>query len=424
MYISQPGGRRECRKQETFMDLGDDVKVLHSSESGKEPDPADDTWRLESRLKWLKSGETPAPGRLYTRILSQWERHVYLPEDRRGEVLPLLSIWAMLTYGYPAWPAVPYLHLKGPWGSGKSLILDVLRRLVFRPLSSSNVTAPGVFHCLHHRGGTLLLDEAEQLHSGSESSAALRSILLAGNQRGAQVRRVADRYYVYGPKAIACILGVRDALLSRCIPIEMTRAPKNAEQIRRRVASDAETWMGIRDGLYAMALGHGADFLDLAELPVGDWLTGRQHDVWQPILSIASWLENCGISGLRATMESLAKRLIEKQASERSLSEDEVLVRTAADFARQKVTVTAGEILEAARKQAPTLLSTYSAKGAGTCLRKYGLKTTKSGGIMIYRPVPRAVFSRIQEAYSLDLGLDVPTPPAAEDDLGEELVAV
>ena len=71
----------------------------------------------------------------------------------------------MLTYCYPAWDAVPYLFVGGPLGSGKSRLFEVLGRLVFRPLSSSNMTGAALFRTLHSQGGCLLLDEAERLRN-------------------------------------------------------------------------------------------------------------------------------------------------------------------------------------------------------------------------------------------------------------------
>ena len=45
-----------------------------------------------------------------------------------------MAFWAMLTYCYQAWDAVPYLYIGGPLGSGKSRLFEVLGRLAFRPL--------------------------------------------------------------------------------------------------------------------------------------------------------------------------------------------------------------------------------------------------------------------------------------------------
>src|SRR4051812_6095213 len=96
----------------------------------------------------------------------------------------------MLTYVYVAWDAVPYLYVGGPAGSGKTRVFELLSRLCFRPLVSSNLSAPALFRTLHDRGGTLLLDEAERLNEGAPDVAELRSILLAGYKRGGKASRL------------------------------------------------------------------------------------------------------------------------------------------------------------------------------------------------------------------------------------------
>src|SRR4051812_49612286 len=96
----------------------------------------------------------------------------------------------MLTYVYVAWDAVPYLYIGGPAGSGKTRVFELLSRLCFRPLSSSNLSAPALFRTLHDRGGTLLLDEAERLTDGGDDVAEPRSILLAGYKRGGRASRL------------------------------------------------------------------------------------------------------------------------------------------------------------------------------------------------------------------------------------------
>ena len=421
VYVQYPDGCRECRVQAPFMELGG-VKLLLSTPPSNEYDLPGETWTAGSRQAWMKGAKAPDMVQLFMDLSERMGRYIYVPEERRREELSLFALWSMLSYVYEAFPAFPYLYLTGPYGTGKSQSLDVFKQVAWRPISSSNTTAATLFHWLNSRCGTVLLDEAEHLNDGAQNTGQLLSILLAGYRRGEQVTRVAGRYRVYGPKVIACIGDIPRPLLSRCIPVEMTRAPSNAPQVQRCIASDSEAWVSLRNRLYSMAVSHGAVFLDLASQPVGDWLTGRQRDVWQPVLSLAGWLEDHGAKGLRATMEQMARRLKEAQAADRSLSEDEVLLRTAADLAVRNVTVTAGEMLEAACKQAPMLFSGRSARWGSSRLARYGLRTEKTNGSRVYRPAPVEVFLRIQQTYGLDLGIEVPAPAAKEEHLAEEII--
>ena len=151
----------------------------------------------------------------------------------------------MLTYCYQAWPAVPYLFIGGPLGSGKSRVFDVLARLVFRPLGSSNMTAAALFRTLHAQGGTLLLDEAERLkQTQSPEVQELLSMLLAGyktrragDPAGSRGRHVQDG-------GVSTCTAPRRWLASRDCPrpwqagaigMTMFRAAPGVEKPRRRI---------------------------------------------------------------------------------------------------------------------------------------------------------------------------------------------
>src|SRR5262249_53721177 len=152
-------------------------------------------------------------------------------------------------------------------------------------------------------GGTLLFDEAERLRSTSDPAIAeLLSVLLAGYRKGGTVVRlekVGDgfrpvRFDVYGPKAIGCISGLPPTLASRCIPIPMIRATGDSEKPRRSLEADGLAIGGVRDRLHVLALECGRTFLqdarDNAALPAG--LSGRNAELWGPILTLASRFES------------------------------------------------------------------------------------------------------------------------------------
>ncbi len=153
------------------------------------------------------------------RICEAFDYFIDFPENESRAAVATLALWVMLTYIFPVRPAVPYLYIGGPLGSGKSRIFDILAKLVFRVLASSNTTAAALFRTLHERGGTLLMDEAERLRETTPDTAELRSILLAGYKRGGKAIRLeasgetfkTREFDCYGPKAIACIGGLPPA---------------------------------------------------------------------------------------------------------------------------------------------------------------------------------------------------------------------
>ena len=153
-----------------------------------------------------------------------------LPSEAGPGSVATLALWSLLTYCYQAWDAIPYLYVGGPHSSGKTRVFEILERLVFRPLATSNLTAPALFRSLHDRGGTLLLDEARRLKQPTPDQQELLGMLLAGYKRGGQATRLETDTFrmvtfdVYGPKALACIAGLPPTLASRSITLMMFRA--------------------------------------------------------------------------------------------------------------------------------------------------------------------------------------------------------
>src|SRR5262249_2445623 len=187
-------------------------------------------------------------------------------------------------------------------------LFDVLARVVFRPLTTSNITAPSLFRTLHDRGGTVLFDEAERLRQGSPEVQELLSMFLAGYKRGGTATRlgaVGDSsrpvwFDVFGPKALACIAGLPPALSSRCIPVMMFRAAPGSEKPKRSLGGDGGEWALLRDDLHALALEWGREWLDLAGLPdvVPAEITNRDPALWHPPLALAALVPESGSSGL------------------------------------------------------------------------------------------------------------------------------
>jgi hypothetical protein len=373
-------------------------------------------WSQSARRAWVKGSVAPDPAQVFKAICERFAFFLHLPEQKAPGVTATLSLWTMLTYIYPAFNAVPYLYLGGPLGSGKSRVFEVLSRLVFRPFSSSSLTAASLFRTLHDRGGTLLLDEAERLKQTSAPDVGeLLSMLLAGYKRGGQATRlepVGDSFRtvsfdVYGPKVLGCINGLPPALASRAIPVTMFRSPPGSVKPRHRIDAVPHKWQAIRDDLHALALEHGPVWLELAGRDeVCSAMSGRDFELWQPLLSLAEWIESHGASGLLGLMQDHASATINEGRDDTTPDCDETLLRILADFIQSRTEPTAGDILERAKAKEPRAFESWSARAVSGHLKRYGLSTNKTAGRKLYSHVTVDTLLNIQTNYHVDLGFD------------------
>jgi hypothetical protein len=411
LYLKWSDGRRQC------LPFTDSLLLETEQRLWFDPQPLAPAicdvcqWSKQSRQKWLQGGAVSIEETLAT-LMKVFEHYLeFRGEEVKGH-LAVLSLWTFLTYVYPIWPAVPYLSVGGPLGSGKSRVFDVLARVVFHPIVSSNMTAPCLFRTLNGQGGVLLLDEAERLKEKTPDVGELLSILLAGykaGQKASRLEKVEDgfqpvKFDVYGPKALACINGIPPALLSRSIPITMFRASKGSDKPRRQLQGYGG-WQSIRDCLYCFTLEYGHKLLEFLKQPVMcDGLYGRDLEIWTPILALARFFEaETSVKALVSIVEDHARYLVEDQQEDSVSATDEVVLKALArELKRFPHGVTASQVLNVARIEEPTLFNRYSARGISSILKRYSLKSTRNGGKNLFRPSDLELLN-VQETYCVQL---------------------
>ncbi|TWU22441.1 hypothetical protein Pla52o_34970 [Novipirellula galeiformis] len=362
-------------------------------------------WSIGSRRAWL-AGATSTTTAETLRLVADWiDRYLVLPDDGVGHGLTL-STWVMMTYVYPALPAVPFLYLAGPPNSGKTRAMDVLSRLVFRPMATSNATAPTLFRTRHAFGGVLLFDEAERLRdTKSPDVGELLSVLLSGYRRGGRASRlekVGDVFRpvwfdVYGPVVIGCIKGLPPALSSRCLTVRMTRAGKTDPQVSRDI-DDRHDAAAVRDALHCWALDHGFNALNQTTPPTG--LANRDAELWGPLLRIAA---DTGDADLVRFMGNHAQAMTVAAADDVTPEADPVFVAALHRLLTETQLPTAGEVLRRAKEIDDEIIDDkWSAKGVAGVLKRYGFRTFKSNGRRVYRLAAEDV-ATIAERYGFDI---------------------
>ncbi|HEY1613096.1 MAG TPA: zincin-like metallopeptidase domain-containing protein [Rhizomicrobium sp.] len=146
----------------------------------------------------------------------------------------IAAYYVLLTWVHDAFNELPYLRLRGEYGTGKTRGLLTIGSLCYKPFfaSGASTTSP-IFHTLNAFGGTLVLDEADLPFS--DARVELVKILNNGTVKGMPVLRTLQNRYkefnpyafkVFGPKIIATRAPFQDrALESRFLTEETGSRP-------------------------------------------------------------------------------------------------------------------------------------------------------------------------------------------------------
>jgi putative DNA primase/helicase len=233
----------------------------------------------------------PSPvsgGQLLSELCESIKRHIVLLQGRHLAV----ALWILHAYAHDAARNSPILFITSPTKRcGKTQLLELLSKLVPKPLSAANITPATVFRAVEHWHPTLLCDEADTFLSDKSE---LRGILNSGHTRSQAyvIRCVGDelvpkQFSTWAPKAIAAIGRMHPTLEDRSIPIELRRKLA-VEEVSRIPRADAPytdlqrkcaRW--AKDNMEALTKAH----------PKMPPINDRARDNWEPLLAIA---ELCG----------------------------------------------------------------------------------------------------------------------------------
>jgi len=146
--------------------------------------------------------------------------------------------YVLLSWVHDAFSELPYLRLKGDFGSGKSRCLLTIGSICYKPMFVSGAsTVSPMFRIIDAFRGTLILDESD--FRFSDEKAEIIKILNNGNALGFPVLRSdvtpgrefnPRAFAVFGPKILASRLMFDDvALESRCITEVMSGLAPRAD---------------------------------------------------------------------------------------------------------------------------------------------------------------------------------------------------
>jgi hypothetical protein len=326
----------------------------------------------------------------------------------------IASYYVLFSWVYDAFPELPYLRVRGDYGSGKSRFLQIVGSVCYKPIFASGAsTVSPLFRMIHAVRGTLLIDEGDFRFSGERDEVV--KILNNGNAADFPVLRTevnAKReftpasYKVFGPKLIATRGHFEDrALESRCLTEEMGTRPLRDDIPLNATALAKEEALRLRNKLllFRFRSFHKAEINP--ELKDRS-LEPRLNQVFVPLLSMVEDPD------VRRDLKELARSYQQDTVADRAQGTEAQVLEVIRDLlASQAMRPTVKEIANwFSDKHGDEYPEKFSARRIGGIIRKkLQLKTEKSGdGLYRIALGEEPKLRRLYEKYGLT------EPPPAE----------
>jgi hypothetical protein len=276
-----------------------------------ENEPAIVPFSPRNNLIWNEVVLLPSEPRLYgdeEALIADIQAFIHRYVDLSPTFEKVATYYVILSWLYDAFNELPYLRLRGDYGSGKTRALLTIGSLCYKGFFASGAsTVSPLFHTLDAFRGTLLFDEAD--FRFSDERAEIVKILNNGNVRGLPVLRTMmnrqrefnpQAFQVFGPKIVATRGSYDDkALESRFITEEMgtrqlrTDIPINLPDTFKDEARE------LRNKLLLYRF-HRRHEVKLDDSLVDLRLEPRLNQILLPLLSVVA------DEGLRAELRSMA----------------------------------------------------------------------------------------------------------------------
>ncbi len=258
---------------------------------------------LDEQVKRVRGNDAVDVGGLVFAVVEPWHEPVngerlldnLAASCRRFIVLPphgdtVLALWIVFTHLIDAAEVAPILAAVSPEKRcGKTTLVDLLSRLVRRPMPASNISPAALFRSVEAWRPTLLIDEADTFVRENEE---LRGIVNSGHTRPTAfvVRTVGDEhepkaFSTWSAKAIALIGRLPDTLDDRSIVLELRRKLPSERVEKLRHAEPGKFEFLTRQ--CARFAADNAARVRVARPAIPDDLHDRAADNWEPLLIVA-----------------------------------------------------------------------------------------------------------------------------------------
>jgi putative DNA primase/helicase len=253
--------------------------------------------------------EHPIDGALLLQtMLDMFAKFLVLPDHAALAI----ALWIIRAWCDDAFSISPRLAILSPVKRcGKTTLLEIIAKLLPRPLPTSNVTASVIFRVIEKLHPSLLIDEADSFMKENEE---LRGIVNSGHRRDSAsvLRNVGDdheprSFSTWSPMVIAAIGTLPDTIEDRSIVVSMRRKqPGETVQGIRWNSRHGETvkahLQAVARALARWSFDHTRKLKDIdPAIPHG--LHDRAADNWSPLLTIAhaigeTWIEQANAAAV------------------------------------------------------------------------------------------------------------------------------
>ena len=283
-------------------------------------------------------------------LVGEIQAYIHRYVDLSPQFERIASYYVLFSWLYDGFNELPYLRVRGDYGSGKTRFLLVVGSLCYKPVFASGAsTVSPIFHILDAFRGTLVIDEGD--FRWSDDKADIVKILNNGNVSGSPVLRTEvsrtgefnpRAFQVFGPKIVA------------------TRGLYEDRALESRFITEETGHRGLRSdipiNLPAVVQGRGppspeqAPSVSISKLwqrnlrsttLVDPTLEPRLNQIFVPLLSVIS------DPAIRAELREVARERHREIVADRGMDVEAQVLEVIRDLERQQSKLAIGEITAA-----------------------------------------------------------------------------
>jgi hypothetical protein len=212
------------------------------------------------------------------------------------EARDAVALWVLHTWVFREFETTPRLSVRSSeYGSGKSLVLELISEIALNPLMAINLTPGVMWRMLDGGDVTILYDEVDTIFGKRGSSTAYqerRAIINAGHRANGKVPRCVGsedvkNFNVFAPMALAGVGRLPESIASRSVEVVMRRRRAGDREIKPFRLKFARDALGRAKRLCERWADKAAFELRLSMPELPECIDNRKADVWEPLIAIA-----------------------------------------------------------------------------------------------------------------------------------------